>query len=455
MIRYTSNQQLKIENFKTDFELKLSADNRWVKLASMIPWDALASVYYRNFSKSRGAPAVNARIVIGALLIKHKLNLPDEEVPRTIQENPYMQFFLGLDRYQQEPLFAPSLFVTLRKRLGLEALKRFNEVLMRTVFPERSKTSEDEDKEVSNKGKLKIDATVADQYIKYPNDLDLVNEAKEKTEELIDHLYPLTDREVKPRTYRRVMRKRYLSAAKKKKKSKKEIRKVLRVLLNCVRRNIRHIHEMLDELAPDFPLSYRQQRTFWVIQTLYQQQRKMYDERTNRCDYRIVSIHQPHVRPMVRGKQAKPVEFGSKLGLSLKEGFVQADHLSWEAYNESQDLKVQAEAYRSLTGCYPELIQADKIYATNENRKWCKQRNIRLTAPPKGRPPKKSEYQKRKEREEYRERNHIEGKIGQGKQAYNLNEIRARLKETSESWIGITLFVLNVTKLAQMNGLIF
>jgi len=129
---------------------------------------------------------------------------------------------------------------------------------------------------------------------------------------------------------------------------------------------------------------YKHLREFWVIQTLNEQQRKMYQEKINRCDNRIVSISQPHVRPIVRGKQGKKVEFGSKLGLSLANGFVKGDTLSWDAYNESVDLKIQAEAYRTLYGYYPELILADKIYATNENRTWCKDNHIRLSATPKG-----------------------------------------------------------------------
>ncbi len=83
---------------------------------------------------------------------------------------------------------------------------------------------------------------------------------------------------------------------------------------------------------------------------------------------RIVSISQPHVRPIVRGRQGKDVEFGARLGLSLMDGFMTRDNLSRDAYNESGDLPRQAEAYKALSGHYPELIQADKIDATHANR---------------------------------------------------------------------------------------
>jgi len=192
-------------------------------------------------------------------------------------------------------------------------------------------------------------------------------------------------------------------------------------------------------------------RQFWIIQTINEQQRKMYREKTNRCDDRIVSISQPHVRPIVRGKQGKKVEFGSKLGLSLANGFVKADTLSWDAYNESKDLVMQAEAYKSLYGYYPELILADKIYATNVNRSWCKENGIRLSATPKGRPKKQSAYQKSKRKKEYGRRNQIEGKIGQTKQGYRLNQIKAKLKNTAEAWIGATIFVANLVKFAELH----
>jgi hypothetical protein len=153
----------------------------------------------------------------------------------------------------------------------------------------------------------------------------LVNEARLKSEKIIDQLYILLKDEfpVKPRTYRKVAHQRYLQEAKKKQKSAKSVRKAIRYLLNCVERNLRYIDAMLDKFhGVEFPLANKYQKRLWVIHTLYDQQRKMYDEKSHTCTDRIVSISQPHVRPIVRGKQGKPVEFGSKLGLSLIDGYM-------------------------------------------------------------------------------------------------------------------------------------
>ncbi|REL24529.1 hypothetical protein DYD21_18245 [Rhodohalobacter sp. SW132] len=108
-----------------------------------------------------------------------------------------------------------------------------------------------------------------------------------------------------------------------------------------------------------------------------------------------------------------------------------------------------------LTGHYPELIQCDKIYHTNNNRTWCSTRNIRMTALPKGPKPKLSTYEKRKQRGEYAERNHIEERIGNAKQALSLNQIKAKLQGTSETWIAVTLFVLNLSVFAAHSGVTF
>jgi len=458
MIDYISQYQLKFTEFNELSHLNLKFDNRWIQLGAHLPWDNLVKIYSTRFNEKMGAQSINPRIVIGTFIIKHKLNLSDEEVLLTISENPYMQFFLGLETFYSEKLFSPSLLVELRKRLGKTCFDNFSLELIKITNAKDIKVQKHIEEEP--RGKMKIDATVADQYLSYPNDLGLVNEARKKTEKIIDILYEEVRNEmpIKPRTYRKVAHKRYMSEAKKRQKNKKSVRKALRVLLNCVKRNQKYINNMLDLIAEkdkEYRLPSRYYKQLWVISTLYEQQQQMYDDNVNRCPDRIVNISQPHVRPIVRGKQGKNVEFGSKLGVSLANGYARVDTLSWDAYHEASDLPIQAEAYKSLYGYYPELIQADKIYGTNANRKWCKERNIRITVSPKGKPKQLSKYQKRKRKQEYGERNQIEGKFGQAKQGYRLNQIKAKRLDTSQTWIGIVFFVVNLVKFAQLMNFTF
>ncbi len=490
MIRYTSSNQLSIEQFKTPFQLSLDVNNRWVILAGKIPWDKLASIYHKTLSSDQGAPAIDARIVIGAFVVKHKMKLDDRETIECIRENMYVQYFLGLSNYTTQDVFDRSLFTTLRYRLGADKFDQMSASLISTALgllndqseneasidasqdddgPEDSSPSlveeqqqgeqaEPDKKETESivkspkaKGKLKLDATIADQMIKYPTDLDLLNDSRQESERIIDALCEKLEVE-KPRTYRRKARQNYLSLAKKKKKSTKEIRKVIGKQLNYLSRNLKSIHTLLDKFESiAFPLSHRDQQIFFVIQHIYAQQRQMNKEQSHQCDDRIVNIYQPYVRPMVRGKAKALVEFGAKLGVSEFNGYARINTLSWNAYHEGGDLKKQVEEYRNLYGHYPSVVIADKIYGTRENRNWLTQLGIRYSGKPLGRPSKQSQtpYQKSRARKENGERNHVEGKFGQAKNGYNLNKIRARRARTSESWIACIFFVMNLTKFSK------
>jgi len=124
-----------------------------------------------------------------------------------------------------------------------------------------------------NRGKLKIDATIADQKIKYPTDIGLLNRSREESERLIDIIYAQTEILVKPRTYRKRARKEYLALAMKKKKTKREIRSIISKQLRYLKRNMQTINTLLDGFEGTMPLCHRDLRIFWVIQHIYDQQK--------------------------------------------------------------------------------------------------------------------------------------------------------------------------------------
>lgn len=464
MVRYNSESQLSIEEFKTPFQARLLANNRWVKLSKIVPWDKFASAYMSMMNIDFGRPGLSPRIVLGALIIKHLEKLDDRGVILAIQENIYMQYFVGLKEFNPNPIFDPSLFVELRKRVGADVFDALNVDLIKAVSEKEDKKHQKKHKDKqdntppSNKGKMQADATVADQYITYPTDNGILNQSRKQCEKLIDKLHEKNGKEgTKPRTYRRKMDQFYLDYSKKKKKSKAAHRKMTRKLLECVNRDIQHVNSLLNIFEAkkrSFPLKHSELRMLWIINTAREQQKYMYDNNTHSCPDRIVSIFQPHVRPIPRGKIKSQIEFGSKLGISLDQGFARINTLSWNAYHEAGDLIKQVEAYKTLHGFFPELVQIDKLYATRENRKWLKKRDIRITATPLGRKKEKvteSYYQKRKRKKEATERNHIEGKFGQGKNGYNLNQIRARLRNTSESWVACIFFIMNLIQYERLN----
>jgi hypothetical protein len=484
--RYESPTQGVLAGFEHPFERSLDKTNRWVVLSGLIPWDEICSMYLKQTeSRTAGRTPLNPRIVIGALIIKHICNLDDRETVEQISENIYMQYFLGYSSFTSDKPFDASLFVSIRKRLGFDALNAINEkiVTLKTHFEEKANgksvpsvalvsekgandskgdsepkgcehelKEQEEVKEESSssdvhKGILILDATVCPQDIAYPTDLDLLSEAREISERLIDSIYDKYLHEEKPRTYRHIARKEYLHTAQKKKKSKKQIRNAVRKQLGYLARNIRSIHRLLDSYAV-MPFDKKELQYFYVIQTLYEQQLTMFKTRTHTIEHRIVSIHQPHVRPIVRGKSSAPVEFGSKIHVSLINGISFLDELSWDAFNEGSHMEDYVENYRSRFGFYPREVLADKIYCTRDNRKMLKSKGlgIVLKAKPLGRP---SSAAALSNHVSPGERNPIEGKFGQAKTAYGLNRIKARLKETSESWIAGIFLVLNLVKLAE------
>jgi hypothetical protein len=449
---YVSPSQVVLSGFESPFSQSLNPNNRWVVLSHKIPWDTLVGVYQNRLNNEQtGASGINPRVAIGAIIIKHICDLSDRETVLQIQENMYMQYFIGYSSFSNEEPFDPSLFVDFRKRLGKEELDRINEKLLglgeSERLPDNSLVEENKEaKEISitpiaNQGSCIVDATACPQDISYPTDLNLLNDAREKSEQIIDLLYPLTELSIKPRTYRKEARKMYLKTAQKKSKTKKEIRRALKKQLGYLRRNIGTIHNLLD-ILPNIPLNKHEYKYLLVIQTLYEQQKYLFNNNIHSVEHRIVSIHQPHVRPIVRGKANAKVEFGAKINLSIMNGYSFLEDLSWDAFNEGTRLMSTIEKYKQRFGYYPQKVMVDKIYCNRENRKKLKELNIELRAKPLGRPKAVAENHVSPG-----ERNPIEGKFGQAKTAYGLNRIKARLSQTSESWIASIILVLNLVKL--------
>jgi len=457
MINKNNPKQLTIDDFMSDLGQKLNPENVWIKLADSIPWDAFRKIYNETLRKDFGRPAKDARLVIGAMIIKHKKGLPDEEVIPEIQMNPYYQYFVGLRAFTNEPIFNPSLFVTLRKRLGKDVFEKLNQAFIDEVTiienaqkqamlsENKKKQSKNDSDSDTHRGQLIIDAVVAPQDIKYPTDLNLLNDAREHTERLIDDLWEAGPGKRKPRTYRQKARKAYLTMVKKKRKPHEQLRKAIRGQLGYLRRNIKTIKMLLEPHEGNpLPFDKHDLKLFWVIQELYRQQKLMYDTSSNSIADRIVHLRQSHVRPIVRGKAGRDTEFGAKLSCSLVDDYVYLDHLDWNAFNESQDLIGQVERYHERFGFYPESVLVDHIYGTRENRQKLKELGIRFCGKQLGRPPKLTPSQKRAINKELAIRNRIEGKFGEGKRKYQLDCVKAKLQPTSESWIANVLFVMNL-----------
>lgn len=434
---YKENRQMRIEDFVFPYG-KLNPENEWVKLAELLPWDRIEERYALKF-ENNGHPAHPCRMALGALLIKQRLRCSDEWTVRHVSENPYLQYFIGMKEYGDRCPFGASTMVAFRKRFSEEDL---SEILEMTILKEEDG---DDNDEPPDGGTLIMDATCCPADIAYPQDVNLLNDAREKLEGIIDEVCE-TQPLPKPRTYRKQARKAYLKLSKSKKRTAKQLRKAIKAQLQYIRRDVGYIVRFVQN---GVLLTDAQKDRMNLLTTLYEQQRILYETHTHSIPHRIVSLIQPHIRPIPRGKARVKTEFGAKLHISLVNGYARMERLSFDAYNEADDFFRIVERYRDRYGRYPSRILADRIYRNRETLAFCKEYGIRLTGPALGRPPKDKSLTREQKRQEYTDicdRNAVEGAFGTLKTAYGLGRVAARLAATSRCVIGVALLLFNLTK---------
>ena len=138
MYRFEEQSQVSSENFELPFEGKLSEDNRWVIMASLIPWSEFEDEYASIFSEEIGAPAKSFRMALGSLIIKEKLGISDRETVEKIKGNPYLQYFIGISSYSNETPFDASMLVYFRQRIGIELVNRINQKMVKEMLDNSS-----------------------------------------------------------------------------------------------------------------------------------------------------------------------------------------------------------------------------------------------------------------------------------------------------------------------------
>ena len=462
MYKFHRNQQMSFTDFNQPAGMQMDPENRWVKKAASIPWYDIEIKYAELFPSETGMPAKPLQTALGSLMIQKKYDYSDRELVEQIKENPYYQYFIGLSGYSYKAPFVPSLLVEFRKRLTDDILEDVNEMMIQFNLPENnadddsdnnssaggSEDSKSEEPESKNKGTLILDATCAPQNISYPQDINLLNEARENLETIIDDIC-YTYNFYKPRMYRKNARKDYLNLAKCKKRTKKKIRNAIKQQLQYIRRDLGYIDTFI--FANGVVLSEKQAKRLAVITEVYEQQKYMYDNNVHSVKDRIVSISQPYIRPIVRGKAKAPVEFGAKLDMSIDEnGFARLERLSFDAYNEADVLITAIERYRKRTGHYPERVLVDQIYRNRNNRAFCKSKGIRISGSALGRPKKEPTPEERKTAyNDNTDRIEVERGFSLAKRCYGLGLIRTKLDTTTRCSIALSILALNLEKLAR------
>jgi len=432
MYRKRDREEIYLFKELQPFGGQLEEGNRWLKIKGLIPWGELETTYASYFSH-RGRPGLDGRLVIGLFLLKHMSAKSDREVIWELQENVYWQAFCSMKGFVTSKQLNSSSLARIRKRLGTKFTKELEEKTYRVLI---------EKKIIKAKGML-IDATVVPEKIKYPNDIALLNDVRKWLVEKIDKIKSGTKEKV--RTYKRKAKKLYLSFAKKKKRTKKVIERTKRQMLQFVRRNLgqlkdrMHHLDLLDKLAVEELLK--------VAQEIYDQQKYMYKNKVRSVENRIVSWWRDYVRPIKRGKGGrKDVEFGPKVCLSHVDGFSFLDEFSHDNYSEArvEILEKQLDNYESKFKKKPPSVTGDLAYGTRANRELLKEKEIRSAFKPLGRKTKNTKKQERYIKRKHRERNRIEGDIGNIKEHYGWNAIRYHYREGSEQWVRFCLLAKNL-----------
>lgn len=465
MYKCTDNAQSNFLDFNQPIGLHMNPENRWVKMADAIPWEIFEKKYSRLFKGKNGRVAKPLRLALGSLIIQTKYQYSDRELVEQLTENPYYQYFIGLPGYQEDAPIDASTLVLFRKRLKMDVIMEANEYMLEAFKEKDASDKKDDDhtdppsgggydeqkakpeqKEPENKGTLMLDATCAPSNIRYPQDFSLLNEAREKLETIIIR-FCKTYGFSRPRMYRKQARKNYLALAKAKKRSTKKIRATIRKQLAYIKRDIKYLENyMEDGYAP----TSKEISLLMTIYKLYEQQQYMYQNKVHSVENRIVSIAQPWLRPIVRGKTKAPVEFGAKFDLSVDDdGLGRIEKISYDAYNESTVLVEAAERFRERTGHYPERLLADQIYRTRDNRNFCKTHGIRLSGPKLGRPSlaKQSAKEKKQEYQDNADRIEVERSFSVSKRCYGMDLIRTKLYNTTLTSIALSVFVTNLFKI--------
>jgi len=421
---------------------KLDAENRWLKIAGLIPWESLEKKYAVYFS-DRGRPGTDGRLAAGLFLLKHMSGKSDEEVVMELLENPYWQSFCGLETFATGSMIEASTLSRLRKRLGPKYVREMEEATYQVLI---------EKKILRAKGML-ADGTVIPENIKYPNDVGLLNDVRQW---VVGHIKGIgEDIGRKYRTYCRKARQVYLNFAKNKRKTKRQIKRAKRQMLQFVRRNLRQLEEALRE-------AYRKgsRRTLLIgaklvtAKKIFEQQWEMYKKGIHRVEDRIVSFHRPWVRPIKRGKSGKDVEFGAKAAMSHVDGFLFLDKIHHDNFSESQTTVVgeQIESYEKRFGKAPASFTGDKAYGSRENRELIEEeKKIRSSFVRLGKKQPSRDKMTRWFKRKQKERNRIEGHFGHGKEHYRLDRMWYHGEEGSEIWTRGGIMAMNLmTALARI-----
>ena len=408
------------------------------KLYRALPLDELGRLLPQKKSEV-GAPRWFSNTgIIAVMFLKHYLGLSDVKLIDRINSDWELRFFCGLPlrftcRIKDRNIISRlRLFVA--QHLDIE---KFQKVL-----------AKDWELCMEDRHVMLCDATVYESYVKYPTNVKLLWDCNKWVFEAIEGLSTAM-RARRPRSRYKDQCRKQRQYEKRKRKTYKQARRRKRALLYLLNKGLGQLQHLLDT---HIDIHQHLDNTFYshlkTIKQIRFQQQYLYDNEGARITGKIVSLFKPYVRTIIRGKEAKAAEYGAKVQVSQCDGINFIDHLDFEPFNESRYLKKSVRNHRERFGKCSK-VSADKIYATNKNRKWLKQQHIHHNFVPKGiMKAAHVQQQKQLSRLLSQRRNTVmEGSFGDEKNHYGLRKVLARTAPTEIAWIFFGMMTANAVRI--------
>lgn len=416
-----------------DFELFKSRFNQsdLGKIYNAIPWDEMIQIFDIKEKQEGRKFLFPPQGRLALMFLKNYSELSDKKLIEHLNGNIEWQFFCGIflgynriDNYK----IVSQIRCELSAKLNIEETEK---VLYKYWKPY-----------IKEPEKVVIDATCYESEMRYPTDVKLLWECVEWLHQRmvkVCHLLSIARLRTK---YLKWM-KRYVSFSKMRSKTKKKRNALRRASLLLIKK----LTDFLDQ--HEHLLNSTELKRMLTIKKVYNQQYRWFHEKI-KPENRIVSLHKEYVRPIVRGKEIRKVEFGPKVNKIQIDGISFIEHLSFDAFNEGVRFKNSIYKAQRLTLMKPKSAGADAIYATNKNRKFATKEGIQTDFKPKG--PKAKDHKQRKKQQALitRERaSRLEGSFGKEKECYHLRKIKAKTKQNEILWVFFGIHVGNALEIGR------
>lgn len=408
-----------IEQFDSFYQRFLQGDLGKIYLA--IPWDELVSSFGLMDSNMGPTSIFSPKGKLALMFLKHYGCCSDRRLIEQLNGNLEWQFFCGIYLGSER---LENFKIVSEVRCQLAAKLHMDQV--QQIFYEHWSPY------MKDRHSLTTDATCYESHLRYPTTVKLLWEC-------VDWLYGRMKTiagelgEPLPRTKYLKWKKRYVSYSKMRRKTRKKRKAITRSLLLLLHKLNTEMNRLEVGIADQFSASHHRRRA--TAKKVFQQQ-DAYFHQGKKPKNRIVSLDRPYIRPIVRGKELKPVEFGAKVNKFQIDGISFIEHLSFSAFHEGNRLIDTIFKAQRLVKTKIKLVGADAIYATNKNRKFLTANNIRTDFKRKGKPGKHEQQRSKLAGAITKERaSRLEGSFGKDKEHYHLKRVRARTKATEILWI--------------------